>query len=298
MKLASIRTETGPATAAVVADEVVDLRVAAPELPTAMPELLAAGDTGLGRVQAAIESGVGRRRLADVSLLSPVPNPAKFIGIGMNYVEHVKETGKQMPDFPVVFAKMPTSVAGPYDDVQRPFVSDKLDYECELGFVIGRRCRHVPRQRAHEVIAGYTVVNDYSVRDYQMRTGQWVLGKSFDGHGVIGPWIVTPDEVDPHALAIRTLVNGEVRQESNTANLIFDCFALVEILSSVLTLEPGDVVATGTPGGVGVMSSRFLLPGDVVRVEVDGIGAVENRIVQEEAAVEWISRPTASLAAG
>jgi 2-keto-4-pentenoate hydratase/2-oxohepta-3-ene-1,7-dioic acid hydratase in catechol pathway len=162
--------------------------------------------------------------------------------------------------------------------------------------VIGRRCRHVPRSLAHEVIAGYVVINDYSVRDVQLRTSQWALGKSFDTHGVIGPWIVTADELDPHAPPIRTLVNGEVRQKSNTSNLIFDCFAQVELLSSICTLEPGDVVATGTPGGVGMASERYLVPGDRVRVEIDGIGAIENRIVQENPPDQPVVRSGASTA--
>jgi 2-keto-4-pentenoate hydratase/2-oxohepta-3-ene-1,7-dioic acid hydratase in catechol pathway len=290
MKLASIQTPNGPAPAVVLDEEIVDLEVAAPDLPASMSELLALGDRGLTRVREAIASGAGRRRLADVSLLAPVPRPPKFIGIGLNYADHVAETGKEPPQFPTVFSKLPTCVAGPYAEVQRPFVSDRLDYEGELGFVIARRCRHVPRDRAHQVIAGYLVVNDYSVRDFQTRTGQWTLGKSFDGHGVVGPWIVTGDEIEPHALPIRTIVNGEVRQQSDTGNLIFDCFTQVELLSSVFTLEPGDIVATGTPGGVGVASDRFLVPGDVVRVEVDGIGAIENRIVQEPAPAPWSER--------
>jgi 2-keto-4-pentenoate hydratase/2-oxohepta-3-ene-1,7-dioic acid hydratase in catechol pathway len=132
------------------------------------------------------------------------------------------------------------------------------------------------------VIAGYTIIDDFTVRDIQHRSGQWTLGKSFDTHGPIGPWIVTGDELDPHSLAIRTLVNGEERQSSNTSNLIFDCFAQVEIISGICTLEPGDVIATGTPGGVGKALGKMLVAGDVVRVEIEGIGAIENRVVQEQ----------------
>jgi 2-keto-4-pentenoate hydratase/2-oxohepta-3-ene-1,7-dioic acid hydratase in catechol pathway len=294
MKLASVRTENGSTAAAVVEEEVVLLAQAAPELPTAMAELLALGAEGLASVGRAIGRGNGRRPLSEVALDAPVPRPPKLLAVGLNYADHVAESGQPTPEFPTVFAKMPSCVAGPYDDVLRPYVSDQLDYEGELGFVIGRRCRHVPRERAHEVIAGYVVINDYSVRDYQLRTSQWVLGKSFDTHGVIGPWIVTPDELDPHALPIRTLVNGDVRQDSNTSNLIFDCFDQVQVLSSVFTLEPGDIVATGTSGGVGIASGSFLVPGDVVRVEVDGIGAIENLIVQEEAPDEWVAEPAAA----
>jgi 2-keto-4-pentenoate hydratase/2-oxohepta-3-ene-1,7-dioic acid hydratase in catechol pathway len=282
MRLGSIRTERGTVPAAVVGEEVIDLARAAPDLPGVMSELLAQGDAALERVQHVIAGGDHRQKLNLASLAPPIPRPGKFLAVGLNYADHIAETGQETPEFPTVFAKMSTSVAGPYDDVQRPYISDKLDYEGELGFVIGRRCRHVPRGRAHEVIAGYVVINDYSVRDIQLRTSQWVLGKSFDTHGVFGPWIVTADELDPHALPIRTLVNGEIRQESNTSNLIFDCFDQVELLSSICTLEPGDVIATGTPSGVGMASERYLIPGDVVRVEIGGIGAIENRIVQED----------------
>jgi 2-keto-4-pentenoate hydratase/2-oxohepta-3-ene-1,7-dioic acid hydratase in catechol pathway len=291
MKLASLRTDDGVVAAAVVGDEIVDLSVAAPELPRDVIAILAAGPAGADAVAAAIASGAGRRPLDLSALESPVQNPGKFIAIGKNYLEHVKEIGEDLPTDPTVFAKFGNTVAGPFADVERPAVSDKLDFECELGVVIGRTARHVSEANAEQVIAGYTVINDYSVRDYQMRGGQWVLGKSFDGHGVIGPWIVTPDEVDAANLPIRTIVNGEVRQNSNTANLIFSVPRLIAELSSALTLEPGDLIATGTPGGVGVMEGRYLVPGDVVRVEIDGIGAIQNTIVQEPAAVESIAGP-------
>jgi 2-keto-4-pentenoate hydratase/2-oxohepta-3-ene-1,7-dioic acid hydratase in catechol pathway len=289
MRLGSMRTERGTVAAAIVADEIIDLARAAPDLPVELSALLAQGDSALQRVRNVIAGGEHRQTLTAASLAAPIQRPGKFLAVGLNYADHIAETGQETPEFPTVFAKMPTSVAGPYDEVQRPFISDKLDYEGELGFVIGRRCRHVPRGRAHEVIAGYVVINDYSVRDVQLRTSQWVLGKSFDTHGVIGPWIVTADELDPGALPIRTLVNGEIRQESNTSNLIFGCFEQVELLSSICTLEPGDVVATGTPSGVGMASDRYLVPGDVVRVEIDGIGAIENRIVQEAAPDEPVA---------
>jgi 2-keto-4-pentenoate hydratase/2-oxohepta-3-ene-1,7-dioic acid hydratase in catechol pathway len=282
MRLCTVRTPDGTRPAVVDGDEIVDLGATAADLP----ELLARGTDALERVRAAVASGRGRSPLTGAPLGAPVGRPSKFLAVGLNYADHVAENGLENPDFPTVFAKMPSSVAGPYDDVQRPLVSETLDYEGELAFVIGKRCRHVPRERAHEVIAGYCVANDVSVRDYQVRTTQWTLGKSFDTHGVLGPWLVTPDEVDPaQGLQLTTLVNGEVRQRSSTANLIFGCAELVEIISAVCTLEPGDVIATGTPGGVGAfMEPRtWLEPGDVVRVEIDGIGAVENRIVAEAA---------------
>ena len=190
------------------------------------------------------------------------------------------------PEFPMFFNKQSSCVVGPTDPIQLPRVSSALDYEGELAFVIGKRCRHVPRARAHEVIAGYTVVNDVSVRDWQFKAQTMTLGKSFDTHGPMGPWIVTPDEIgDPHALGLRTWVNGELRQDSNTKQLVFDCFAQVETLSTVMTLEPGTVVATGTPGGVGVAMKppKFLVVDDAVRIEIEGIGWIENRVIEEPA---------------
>jgi 2-keto-4-pentenoate hydratase/2-oxohepta-3-ene-1,7-dioic acid hydratase in catechol pathway len=283
MKLATLRRPDGSLTTAVITgDEVVDLSVAAPGVPTEMSALLAGGRAVLDRVRDAAASGDGRGPLDPSALAAPVPRPGKFLAVGLNYADHIAESGMPTPDYPTVFAKASSCVNGPYDDVLRPAISDELDYEGELGFVIGTRCRHVSRERAHEVIAGYTIIDDFTVRDIQHRSGQWTLGKSFDTHGPIGPWIVTGDELDPHSLAIRTLVNGELRQSSNTSNLIFDCFAQVEIISGICTLEPGDVVATGTPGGVGKALGKLLVPGDVVRVEIEGIWAIENRVVQEE----------------
>jgi 2-keto-4-pentenoate hydratase/2-oxohepta-3-ene-1,7-dioic acid hydratase in catechol pathway len=182
-------------------------------------------------------------------------------------------------------------VTGPGDPIHLPRASSALDYEGELGFVIGRRCRHVPRDRAREVIAGYVIVNDVSVRDWQRRAPTMTLGKSFDTHGPVGPWIVTPDEVgNPHALDLRTFVNGEQRQHSNTKNLIFDCFAQVETLSTVFTLLPGTIVSTGTPGGVAAAMNppKWLKAGDVVRIEIEKIGKLENEVIDEPAGTTMI----------
>ena len=283
MKLATILSPDGPRAAVVDGDEVIGLSALASDIPTDMASLLEAGDAIFDRIREGVTAGVARRPLADVTLTAPV-RPRKFWAIGLNYADHVAESGLAMPENLTVFAKATTCVVGPYDHVQRPAVSEMLDYEGELGFVIGRRCRHVAAADAADVIAGYLVVNDFSVRDWQVMTPQWDLGKSFDTHGPIGPWIVTPDEIgDPHALDLRTYVNGELRQSSNTRNLIFDCFRQVEIISQVCTLEPGDVIATGTPSGIaaGMEGRPWLRPGDRVRVEIDGIGAIENEIVQE-----------------
>jgi len=222
--------------------------------------------------------------LLTITLKAPIRRPPKFFGVSLNYLDHIEETGLDRPEYPTFFNKQSTCVIGPGEAIQRPNVSEKLDYEGELGIVIGRFCRHVARDNATSVIAGYTIVNDVSVRDWQMRSHTWTIGKSFDTHGPIGPWIVTADEIgDPHNLDIKTWVNDEQRQSSNTDQLLFDCFYLVEYLSTVMTLEPGDIIATGTSSGVGVkMKPRgYMQPGDTVRIEIENIGTLSNPVIQE-----------------
>jgi 2-keto-4-pentenoate hydratase/2-oxohepta-3-ene-1,7-dioic acid hydratase in catechol pathway len=226
-----------------------------------------------------------RHPLEAVKLLAPV-RPRKFLAIGLNYADHVAEMGMEAPKFPVFFNKQITCVAGPGEDVHMPRVSALLDYEGELALVIGSRCRHVSPERAREVIAGYTITNDLSVRDWQLRTPTMTIGKSFDTHGPLGPWIVSADELgDPHDLAIRTYVNDEIRQDGSTREMIYDCFQQVAHLSDAFTLEPGDVIATGTPAGVGAARDPFpeglLKVGDVVRVEIERIGELRNTVVAE-----------------
>lgn len=283
MKLCTFLHSGAPRIGVVEGDEVVDLSSAAPELPHDLVALLAAGPAALARARNAAADARTRSPLASLTLAAPILRPPKFLAIGLNYADHVAEAGLEAPKLPTVFNKQSTCVAGPHDDVHLPRISSALDYEGELGFVIGARCRHVPRSRAFEVIAGYLVVNDVSVRDWQLRIPTWTMGKSFDTHGPIGPWLTTGDEVDPSSLRLRTFVNGQLRQDSNTKHLIFDCAALVEHLTTAFTLEPGDVIATGTPGGVGIAMKppRLLKAGDVVRVEIEGLGALENRVVPE-----------------
>jgi 2-keto-4-pentenoate hydratase/2-oxohepta-3-ene-1,7-dioic acid hydratase in catechol pathway len=223
--------------------------------------------------------------LDDVQLLAPV-RPRKFLGIGLNYADHIAESGMEAPEFPVFFNKQATCVVGPGDDVHMPRVSSLLDYEGELAIVIGERCRHIPEEDAPGVIAGYTITNDLSVRDWQLRTPTITVGKSFDTHGPLGPCVVTADELgDPRALSIKTWVNDELRQDGSTKEMIFDCFQQVAHLSEAFTLEPGDVIATGTPAGIGAVRQPFpeglLKVGDTVRVEIEGIGTLENTVVEE-----------------
>jgi 2-keto-4-pentenoate hydratase/2-oxohepta-3-ene-1,7-dioic acid hydratase in catechol pathway len=250
-------------------------------------------EAGPAALQTARDAAAGGARipLAEVRLEAPIRRPPKFLAVGLNYADHVAESGREVPAHPTLFNKQSTCVTGPHDPIHLPRASSALDYEGELGFVIGRRCRHVSRENAADVIAGYLVVDDVSVRDWQLRIPTWTIGKSFDTHGPTGPWIVTADELrDPHRSALRTWVNGELRQESNTKELIFDCFALVEHISTAFTLEPGDVIATGTPGGVGIgmKPPQLLSAGDVVRIEIEGIGAIENTVVDEPAETAFV----------
>lgn len=284
MKLATFTHAGTTRIGVVVGDEIVDLAAAAPTLPTEMKAFLAAGADALAAARAAQAAG-SRLALAAVTLEAPVRNPQKFLGAGLNYADHIAETGKEQPKYPTFFNKQSSCVNAPFAPVWLPRGErPRTDYEGELAIVIGRRCRRVPRERAAEVIAGYTIVDDVSQRDWQKRAVTMTLGKSWDTHGPMGPWIVTGDEIgDPHALDLKTWVNGELRQDSNTRHMIFDCFEQVATLSTVCTLEPGDVIATGTPSGVGVGMEpmRFLQPGDRVRIEIAGIGAIEHEFIDE-----------------
>jgi 2-keto-4-pentenoate hydratase/2-oxohepta-3-ene-1,7-dioic acid hydratase in catechol pathway len=261
-------------------DEVVDLSAAdAPNEPAAA--LSALGHDGLTRLAA----DAPRLPLADVQLLAPA-SPRKYLGIALNYTDHIAEMGMAAPEVPVFFNKQVTCVVGPGAEVHMPKVSTLLDYEAELAIVIGRRCRHVPVERAHEVIAGYTCANDLSVRDWQGRAQTMTIGKSFDTHGPLGPWLVTPDEIgDPQDLRIRCTVDDEMRQDARTAEMVFDCFQQVSHLSEAFTLEPGDVIATGTPSGVGIgrkpIRENVLQVGQTVRVEIERIGELVNTVIAE-----------------
>jgi 2-keto-4-pentenoate hydratase/2-oxohepta-3-ene-1,7-dioic acid hydratase in catechol pathway len=283
MKLATFTHEGVTRVGVVIGGEIADLGESAPELPRELGALLAAGPDALDRAGRAA-ARAPRLDLEEVKLEAPIARPPEFLAIGLNYADHIAESGMKKPEFPLFFNKQSSCVAGPNDPIHLPRVSTALDYEGELGFVIGRRCRHVPRARAREVIAGYLAVNDVSVRDWQFKAQTMTLGKSFDTHGPIGPWMVTADEIgDPHALELTTRVNGEIRQHSNTKNLVFDCYAIVETLSTVFTLLPGTIISTGTPGGVAfaMKPPRFLKAGDVVKIEIERIGAIENRVIPE-----------------
>jgi len=263
-------------------DTVIDVGTADPSLPTDLGAVLAAGTLGSVGATAATAP---RIPLADVRLEAPIPLPPNFIAIGLNYADHVKESGMEKPKMPVVFNKQVTCVTGPFDPVDVPTVAPTMvDYEGELGIVIGTRCRNVPKERAHEVVAGYLVVNDVSVRDWQLATPTMTMGKSWDTHGPIGPWMVTADEIpDPHDLRIKTWVDGDLRQDESTALMLNDCWELIEFLSTACTLLPGTIIATGTPAGVGfkMQPSGCVNPGSTVRIEIEKIGVIENPFVAQ-----------------
>ena len=284
MRLVSFSLAGGPPRPGLVlGEEVVDLGDPATGLPSTMRELLALGPAALEQARSSTTGGAARHALAGVRRHAPVPDPPAILAIGMNYRAHVAEMGREPPEWQYWFNKQRTSIAGPGDDIVLPAVSDMVDYEGELAMVIGRRCQHVPADRAHEVVAGYTVINDVSARDWQWRTPTFTMGKSFDTHAPCGPELVTGDELgDPGALSIRTWVNDELRQDSTTADMIFGCAAMIEYLTTAFPLEPGTVIATGTPAGVGagLDPPRFLSGGDTVRIAIEGIGELSNPVVQ------------------
>jgi len=279
MKLALFEDGSAPRPGVVVGD-----RIIATGIPGGMIDLIARWEDIHEDLRARAASEIGSP-LSAVRLLAPVQRPGKIFAIGLNYADHIAESKSEPPKEQVWFTKAITSVNGPYDRVQIPKVSQFIDYEVELVAVIGKRGKHIAREDAASHVFGYCVGNDVTERLWQMRTPQWSLGKSFDTHAPFGPWITTRDEVgDAHALDLRCTVNGEVRQASNTRHLVFDIFAQIEQLSQAMTLEPGDLIFTGTPGGVGAAMTprQFLKPGDVVRCDIQGLGHIENRFEAED----------------
>ena len=265
-------------------DHIIDLSQVAPSLPSDMLSFLEAGDGAM--LQAAkYTSASGHYSALDVMIEAPLARPPKILAIGLNYRAHAEESNMDIPKHPMVFTKQATSANGPYAPIHSPPETQMLDYEGELGVVIGKRCRRVSKQDANRVIAGFCVLNDVSVREWQFLATppQFTMGKSWDTHNPFGPAIVTPDEVDPHNLMLRTFVNGDLRQKTSTSDLIFNCYDIIEFLTTAFTLEPGDVIATGTPSGVGIsmQPQGTLKLGDVVKVEIDGLGFIENEVIAE-----------------
>ena len=284
MKIARF-TEGGNTRLGLVAtdtDEIIDVGTADPSLPTDVGVLLASGS--LADV-ARTASSAQRIALSAVQLEAPIAQPPTFLAIGLNYADHVAESGMDKPKAPVVFNKQITCVVGPGAGIEVPTVAPKwVDYEGELGVVIGTRCRNVSVDDAPSVVAGYLIVNDVSVRDWQRATPTMTMGKSWDTHGPIGPWLVSADEVgDPHDLSVRTWVDGDLRQDASTKQMITNCWELIAHLSTAFTLLPGTIIATGTPAGVGFVMDppRCLNPGSTVRIEIDKLGVLENPVIAQ-----------------
>jgi acylpyruvate hydrolase len=266
---------------------VIDLGIADPALPRDLRGVIAAGPGALADAKAAAANAPASARfvLDAMRPALPIANPTKFICVGLNYALHAKEGGHPIPTYPSFFLRVPTSLVAAGAPVIRPKVSIQLDYECELTIVIGKGGRHISEERALDHVFGYTLFNDVSVRDFQRKTSQWMPGKNFDGTGPLGPWIVTADELPAGAsgLRITTRVNGEIMQDSNTSDMIFSAARTIALLSEFMTLEPGDLIATGTPSGVAHARKppTWMKAGDTVEVEVERIGVLTNPVVDE-----------------
>lgn len=286
MKLARYTLDNRTAIGVVLDDRIVPLATLDAAAPTSIREILAAGPALIQRLSDALarlqSTGIA---LADVKLEAPIPDAQKYMAIGMNYHDHAEEAaraGITMPKNQLWFNKQVSCITGPFDPIYKPRVSEKMDYEAEMGVVIGKRCRYVSEADARSVVGGYFVCNDVTARDWQFKSPTFTLGKSFDSHGPIGPWITTADEIaDPHALQMTLWVNGEQRQSASTGGMIYNIWQQIHELSQVMTLEPGDLIATGTCANVGIALGKFLQPGDVVKVAIDGLGHIENRVLAE-----------------
>jgi len=275
MRLATFKGSEGPRVGIVDGEDIVDIGIGGPDRPL---DLIKSG-----KIKEQAGKQGKRQKIADTHFLPTIPRSGKFICVGLNYADHAAEGNNPIPDYPALFVRVNSSLIGHGEPMIVPKASEKFDYEAELTIVIGKTCRHVSEDKALDYVFGYTIFNDGSIRDYQRKSTQWTAGKNFDGTGPLGPWIVTADEVPPGAkgLGIRSILNGsQVLQNSNTDNLIFDTARLVSIISEVMTLEPGDLIATGTPGGVGYPRKPpiFLKKGDRIAVEIDKIGRLENPV--------------------
>lgn len=286
MRWVTVQTEHGPRACGDWHGEYVDVNAADPASPSTIRELLALGETWMRRAWERLQHGPVRHDPTSVRLLAPVPDARKVLCIGLNYLDHARESNMDPPSEPILFGKYPNALLGHGGTVLAPRESQQVDFEAELVVVIGRGGRRIPRAEAMRHVGGYAIGNDVSARDWQLgRPGkQWTIGKTFDTFAPVGPAVVTPDEVpDPHRLGIRLRLNGQTMQDSNTSQLIFGVDALIAHLSTVMTLGPGDLIFTGTPPGVG-MARRppvWLQPGDVVEVEIDGLGVLRNPVASD-----------------
>ncbi|HET9104064.1 MAG TPA: fumarylacetoacetate hydrolase family protein [Solirubrobacteraceae bacterium] len=283
MRLASVLTAAGPRLHVRGERGYVDVGTATgDEQLSDLTAVLSAGDEALARVaQAASDPG---RELTEAERAACIPNPRRILCLGVNYVAHAIEGGREPTKWPEIFVRGADSLAAPYADLVKPGLTSRFDFEGELGIVIGRGGRYIPAENALDAIAGYCVVMDGTARDWQRAATQWTPGKNFDASMPIGPELVTTDEIDVSDLQLTTTLNGEVMQSASTALMIFNVPRTIEFLSSFTTLRPGDVIATGTPGGVGFARTPpvWLTPGDLIEVEIEGLGRIANRVVAEE----------------
>jgi len=288
MKLMMFQRGGGAVLGLVDGSTVIDVGAADAQLPKDLGGVVGAGDGTLTRLRAAAQTAPASARLplGSVKAALPFARPSKMICVGLNYALHAKEGGHEIPTYPSFFLRVPTSLVASGASVLRPKISIQLDYECELTIVIGKGGRHLPEASALEHVFGYTIFNDVSVRDFQRKTSQWTPGKNFDGTGPLGPWVVTADELPAGAsgLRIQTRVNGKTMQDSNTSDMIFSTARVVSLLSEFMTLEPGDLIATGTPSGVAHARKppAWMKAGDTVEVEIEKIGVLSNPIADED----------------
>ncbi|WP_084398744.1 fumarylacetoacetate hydrolase family protein [Henriciella aquimarina] len=279
MRLARVQTENGIQLAISTGEGAIMLNRHIPELGSDMLKLIQDWDNWSAHIREILEEGHAPEPVATGNWLRPLDRPGKILAIGLNYADHIAETGMSRPDRQLWFNKLPNTANDPYNTIPLPRAGSQVDYEVELVAVIAKPCRHLDAAQARDHVFGYCVGNDVSVRDWQRASPQWTLGKSFDGHAPFGPWITLDSAVEnPHALDIQCRVNGDVRQKSNTRHLVYSIWDQIAHLSQVLTLEPGDLIFTGTPGGVGVAMEppRFLAQGDIVRCEISELGHIEN----------------------
>lgn len=295
MRIARFSRSDSESFGVLIDDKVLDVlklsKIVGISLPSCVEELVSLGLVGRNLLEKVTsESAEAERRKAtlkldEVTLKAPIASPPKIICLGLNYRDHAEEARARIPNEPIIFMKPHTSIVGPNEAVIKPAFVEQLDYEVELAMVIGKRGKDIPASKAKEQIFGYTAFNDISARDIQFKDGQWTRGKSFDTFAPIGPCITTIDQIgDPGNLHVQARVNNEIRQNSSTKNMIFNVYEIVHHLSRVMTLEPCDIIATGTPSGVAVFMKpkpRFLMPRDVVEVEVENVGTLRNQIVEE-----------------
>jgi acylpyruvate hydrolase len=287
MKIALLEHHHTPRIAIADGDRYVWLDALCPSLPHSLPELLMQGSSVRAMIEKQLPLATAWMRIAasEARFLPPLARHNKVICVGLNYADHAAEGKQEIPEYPVFFLRMPSSFVGHGQAMIRPKASEKLDYEAELAVVIGKQCRHVSADKAAEVIAGYTLCNDGSVRDYQKRVSQWTLGKNFDASGALGPEIVTPDALPAFAsgLKIESFLNGERLQHATTDQMLFAIPTLIAALTEVMTLEAGDIISTGTPAGVGFARTPklWLKAGDTIEVQVEGVGTLTNRVLAE-----------------